>query len=392
MKLAILIERIEAWRGGAETSTAELSRLLAQRGHEVHIVTTTTTPSPPGMTIHQLPVGAVIRPLRTQSFVRKAGAFVRRNRFDLVMAISPVACADVYQPRGGLLGESMDRNVATRPTGTRRAMKRALMAMNFKWRSLLDLERTIFRTDGPLILAVSQYVARQCERIYGVTAPRVRVVFNGVGAAEASEAARAAARADVRDRYHVPDGVLLLLFIAHNFRLKGLYPLIETVSRLVVSGFTEFRLLVVGRDNPIRYQRRLDALGLARFVTFVGPTQRASSFYHGADACVHPTYFDPCSRVVLESLWHGLPCVTTSFNGAAEVIQDGVEGFVVDTPDNVGLWARRIEELRSAELRRKMSGKAMLLRDRISMTRLVEALDSVFAEVMERKRARCRSR
>jgi UDP-glucose:(heptosyl)LPS alpha-1,3-glucosyltransferase len=159
-----------------------------------------------------------------------------------------------------------------------------------------------------------------------------------------------------------------------------------------VSGFTEFRLLVVGRDNPIRYQRRLDALGLARFVTFVGPTQRVSSFYHGADACVHPTYFDPCSRVVLESLWHGLPCVTTSFNGAAEVIQDGVEGFVVDTPDNVGLWARRIEELRSAELRRKMSGKAMLLRDRISMARHVEALDSVFAEVMERKRARCRSR
>ena len=47
MKIAIIIERLESWRGGAETSTLEIARLLAARGHEIHVVTTTNAPSPP---------------------------------------------------------------------------------------------------------------------------------------------------------------------------------------------------------------------------------------------------------------------------------------------------------------------------------------------------------
>jgi len=387
VKIAIVIERIEAWRGGAETSTMELSRLLTQRGHEVHVITSTNTPSPPDMTIHRIPAATMIRPLRTSVFVQRASEFLRRNQFDVVHAVSPVACADVYQPRGGLLAETMERNVATRPTATRRAMKRALMRLNFKQRQLLELEQRVFRKGGPLILAVSQYVARQCDAYYNLSSPRVRVVFNGVNGQPVSDDERAAGRAAVRKQHHVSDDTLLLLFIAHNFRLKGMFPLIETLSRLVVSGFTSFRLLVAGRDNPVRYQRRLDALGLTRFVTFTGPTQRVTSFYHAADVCVHPTYYDPCSRVVLEALWHGVPCITTSFNGAAEVMHDGLEGFVIDTPGNIGLWARRIQELQSAELRCKMSKKALLLRDKIGMPRHVAELDTLFAELAERKRA-----
>jgi UDP-glucose:(heptosyl)LPS alpha-1,3-glucosyltransferase len=381
VKIAVVIERMEAWRGGAETSTMELSRLLTDRGHQVHVVTSTIGPSPPGMTVHQIPAATVLRPSRTALFARRSAGFLQEHKFDLVHAISPVVCADVYQPRGGLLGESLERNVATRSTATRRAMKRALWSLNFKQRSLLELEQQVFRKDGPVILAVSRYVARQCERIYGVSEPRVRVVFNGVSPQEVSGAEQAEARASLRRQHDVAEGELLLLFIAHNFRLKGLRPLIDAAARLVVSGFTAFRLLVVGRDNPVRYQRRVEALGLARFVTFTGPTKRIDSFYHAADVCVHPTYFDPCSRVVLEALWHGVPCITTSFNGAAEVMEDGREGFVIDRPDNTGLWVRRIKELGSADLRRKMSEQGRRLRDRISMQRHVDGLEVVFGEL-----------
>lgn len=386
MKIAIAIEQMESWRGGAETSTMELARLLALRGHEIHLLTATVAPSPPDLTVHRIPAGAVLRPLKTVAFARKAADFLREHPFDCVLAISPLPSADVYQPRGGLLGETMERNVATRPTATRRAMKRALMSMNFKRQALLELERRIFRPGGPMIAAVSQYVARQCMQTYGAGAPRVRIVFNGVNGATVSDTDRETARSEVRGRYHVPDDTLLLLFIAHNFRLKGLHPLIETLSRLAVSGDRQFRLLIVGRDNPARYQRRIEALGLTPLVTFAGPTQRICSFFHAADVCVHPTYHDPCSRVILEALWHGVPCITTAYNGAAEVLEDGVEGFVIDTPENIGLWARRIQELQSSELRRKMSQKAIGLRDRISMARHVAELEALLAEAAEPRR------
>ncbi|MFH1419197.1 MAG: glycosyltransferase family 4 protein [Planctomycetota bacterium] len=384
MKIAIVIERIESWRGGAETSTMELARLLTQRGHDVHIITTTATASPPDMTVHPIPANKTLGPLRVATFIRRASAFLKENPFDLIHAIAPLPEADVYQPRGGLVGETLRRNVALRASWPRRAMKLALTALSFKKRSLLELESDIFRDGGPLILAVSQYVARQCESLYGVGSPRVRVVFNGVNSDVTPPEERAADREMVRREYNVDGDSLLLLFVAHNFRLKGLEPLITVVSRLVESGFTGFRLLVVGRDNPVRYQRRLNTLKLDRFVTFTGPTRRMVSFFHAADVCLHPTYYDPCSRVVLEALSRGVPCITTSFNGAAEVMCDGREGFVIDTPDAVDEWVRRIKDLRSADLRRKMSAAALSLRDRISMSRHVAELDAVFSEIAGR--------
>ncbi len=391
MKLAIVIERLEPWRGGAETSTYEIARLLAARGHDLHVVTATSGVTLPNMTVHHIPSARLLRPLRTAAFIRRAAAFVHAGAFDLVYAVSPMPSADVYQPRGGLMGETLARTVATRTSRPRRMLKQALMAMNVRQRSLLELERGIFRKDGPTILAVSQYVASQCERLYGVVGPRVKVVFNGVNVAPLSAAEREMHRVTVRRQYNVSDRMLLFLFIAHNFRLKGLGPLIETISRLVVAGFVDFKLLVVGRDNPVGYQRQVNHRNLDRFVTFTGPTQRIDLFINAADVLLHPTYYDPCSRVVLEALSRGLPCITTSFNGAAEVMTDGREGFVIDTPDDAGLWARRIEQLAAPELRRSMSERALELRERLSMSRHVDELDAVFAELVHRRTPKTQS-
>lgn len=388
MKIALVIERVEAWRGGAETSTMELGRLLTDRGHEVHLITTTNAQSLPDITIHTLRCPAVLRSLRTASFAKRTAAFLRRTDFDIVHAISPLPGADVYQPRGGLLREVMERNVATRPTASRRLLKRATMAMNVKQRALLDLERRIFRPDGPTILAVSDYVARQCRRFYDVAEPRVRVVFNGVNVQPPIPEQRRKDRAALRKEHQFADDVLVLLFMAHNFRLKGLYPLIETTGRLVVSGFKRFHLLVVGRDNVVPFQKRINAVGLSEYVTFTGPTRRSTEFFLGADVCVHPTFYDPCSRVVLEALALGLPVITSSYNGAAEVIHDGCNGFVIKTPDDIGLWARRIEDLASPDLRSKISVNARKLREDITMTRHVEQLEKVFTEIAERKGCR----
>lgn len=386
MKIAIVIERFEPWRGGAETSTNEITRLLAERGHDVHVITTSTMPSPPHLTVHQIPAARLLRPLRLGSFIRRTARFLRKNEFDVVHAVAPLPSATVYQPRGGLVAETLARNVATRSSRPRQMLKQALQAVNVKKRALLELEREIFRPDGPTIAAVSQYVADQCRRIYAAEAPRVRVIYNGVHIAEHDRKDAPAHRQSVRRQYHVPDDTMLLLFVGHNFRLKGLAPLIETLSRLVVGGFDRFHLLVVGRDNAVGYWRRIQSLGLQTHVTFTGPTKRTSLFYFAADALVHPTYYDPCSRVVLEALARGLPCITTRYNGASELITDGHDGFVIDTPDDVGLWARRIQELADPELRRRISERALALRPRLSMQRHVEGLCELYEQCRAARR------
>ena len=384
MKIGIIIERLEEWRGGAETSTMELAALLAQRGHEMHIVTASRRPSTPTLTIHQLPGSALIRPRATAAFIRHATAFLKQTPFDVTHAIAPVPNADIYQPRGGSIVETIERNLALRGGGLSRAAKRFSNAWNLKYRSLRGFERAICRPDGPVIAAVSNYVADQFHRHYGLTPPRVQVVFNGVDVHPPEAAERARQRAAIRAQYGWSDEEYVLLCVAHNFRLKGVGHAVEALALLHAEGVPSARLLIVGRDNPAGVQSLAQRLGMTGAVVFVGPTQRIGAFFSAADVCVHPTYYDPCSRVVLEAICHGVPAVTTRFNGAAEVIHDGVSGFVVADPADAAMLAQGLLKLREPEVRAGMVSEAAALRPRLSMARHVTELELLLTAVAGR--------
>ena len=64
----------------------------------------------------------------------------------------------------------------------------------------------------------------------------------------------------------------------------------------------------------------------------VGPIDNPVPYYAAADVFVLPTFYDPCSLSVSEAAASGLPSVTTRFNGAAELLTEGVDGFVISDP------------------------------------------------------------
>ena len=231
-------------------------------------------------------------------------------------------------------------------------------------------------------MAVSRYVASQLAEHYGLSEPTVRIVFNGVEIEPATEDERRADKVRLRAQYHVASDALVLLLVAHNFRLKGVRPMIRTM-RMLADRRVPATVLIVGRDNPIRFRREAEAADVADRIIFTGPTHRVRAFYHAADVLVHPTYYDPCSRVVLEALSSGLPCVTTRFNGASEVITDGQEGYVVDTPDDIEAIADRIGRLADPAHRAACSTAAARLRERLSMTRHVDELLRVYHDLID---------
>jgi UDP-glucose:(heptosyl)LPS alpha-1,3-glucosyltransferase len=382
VKIAVVIERIESWRGGAETSSLELAELLAERGHDVHIVTASRRPSTPRLTIHQISADAMIRPRRLQVFVRRAEAFLATQSFDIVHAIAPVPSSDVYQPRGGSILETIERNIELRKGRWRRRIKRAAAAVNFKYRGMIELERRACRADGPVIAAVSQYVADQFERRYGLTPPRVQVVFNGVRAEPPTAEQRSSDRQAIRAQFGLADDAMVLLCVAHNFKLKGIPYVVDALAALRSAGRSNAYALIVGRDNPVPILRRAETQRVADRVLFAGPTQRVSAYFSAADVCVHPTWYDPCSRVVLEAMSRGLPAITTRCNGAAEVIEEGVTGFVIESPDDVGALADRILRLFDGQRATAMGAAAQARRADWSMSRHVDRLIELFEKVM----------
>jgi len=74
-------------------------------------------------------------------------------------------------------------------------------------------------------------------------------------------------------------------------------------------------------------------LGIAARVRFVGGVSDVRPFLAAADAFVLPTLYDPFPNAVLEAMAAGLPVVTSTRCGAAEIVAEGETGFVRDALD-----------------------------------------------------------
>ncbi len=389
MKVAIVIESIEPRRGGAETSTVQFVHQLARRGCEVHVITASRVPNSPDMTVHTLAAPMPTRNARSVQFLRRATAAAREGAYDVVHSMLPIPGCDVYQPRGGTAAESVQRNLALVRSPLMRQVKRIANRFNVKQQSQLRQEACLFdRHTETIVAAVSRYVVDQLQHHYRLDESRTRLVFNGVDVPDCTEAQRREDRRRLRKQFGLGPDDFVLLTVAHNFRLKGVAQVVEAVTTLAHQGGPDAKALIVGRDHPGRFARRAQRSGVADRVIFVGPSERVTAFYHAADVLVHPTYYDPCSRVVLEALACGLPAITTKHNGAAEVIEDGVQGYVIASADAADNLVDRIRRLADADHRRQCGEQGSQLRKRLSMARHTDEMLAVYKDSLRKRKRR----
>jgi glycosyltransferase involved in cell wall biosynthesis len=94
------------------------------------------------------------------------------------------------------------------------------------------------------------------------------------------------------------------------------------------------------------------ALGLASGdVEFLGATGDVAAVYHSADLLALTSDHEGVPNVILEAMAAGLPVVTTPAGDAAEIVRDGVTGYVVPPDDSAELAERFVRLARSTQLR-----------------------------------------
>jgi UDP-glucose:(heptosyl)LPS alpha-1,3-glucosyltransferase len=202
----------------------------------------------------------------------------------------------------------------------------------------LHADRVLFQNHpGLKVAALSRMTAVSIQKRHGRTGPRISVIPNGVELTRFHPGLREAHGRAVREELDIPGKCRVVLFVAHNFRLKGL--------KEGIDGLAEYRnqggdpvLVVAGRGRKSSYEAQSRRLGLEGRVRFLGTAQRVERLLGAADLLLHPTYYDPCSLVVLEAFGAGVPVLTTRYNGAAELMAGGRGGLVLDHPrDRAGM-------------------------------------------------------
>lgn len=354
MNIALCYETVLPARGGCETYIASLARRLVADGHDVHLYACHWDKSalPSAMHIHQVQVAHRPRFLRPWRFSSACQRAMRSQSHDVTVGFDKILGVDVVYPQGGLHIATAEHNLLKYQSRWTRWLVRAVKSIDPAHRSFALLERTMYLGKRkPLIVAISEMVYRHFQEYYQVSAADLRLVKLAPSKDRFEEFDRPRRRIEQREQWGITPDTTVALFAGLNYRLKGLEPLLHAMQSF--TGDLSFQLVVAGSPRTGEFERLARRLGVDRQVRFVGYCSDMRSCYFGTDFLVHPTFYDPCSNVVLEAMACGLPVVTTSYNGASEMLTPPHNGIVVGDPhDHVQLaWAIRqmLDPVRRAE-------------------------------------------
>lgn len=406
MNIAFFYENVLPARGGCETYIADLARRLLHDRHEVHLYACRWDEAalPPGMHYHPIePVGG-FRFLRPWRFARRCLKAAVGNRHDVTLGFDKTFGQDVLYPQGGLHKACAAHNLDKFSAPLMRGLVRVLKWFDLAHWSFSRLEKKQYlhlapaathqflASPRPIVIVNSFMVRDHFRQYYGIGPENLRVVRSAIDPGRFPEQDRPKRRQEHRDQWGITPEETVGLLAAMNYRLKGLGPLLRGVQRAVTDPIfngrkPRFKLLVAGNPKFGRYQRLARRLGIADHVVFAGHCPDIRNAYFAADFLVHPTFYDPCSLVVLEALACGLPVITTRSNGASELMKPLQEGFVIDDPHDTGRLAWALLQLMDPARRSLCSQAARRTAASWTFEHHYQQLLEVFREVAKKKLA-----
>ena len=393
MRLALNYRHVDPKRGGAETYVVDLCHRLVRLGHSVDLYAESCAADvlPPEVRRVHVPAPGRSKLKRLVAFGTKSAEALQAAEHDCSVGFINTWHHDVLVPQGGVHGGSLEANSKRFRAGWARSLYLLGKTAHPRFWAYRAIEAKQYDLDRPTrFVAVSQMVRTDIERFHHVPRNRIHVVPNAIDADRLAVPHPGATRCRFRSALGLAPDDLVGLFVGHNYWLKGLKPLLHALAdrKHRRPDARPVTLVVCGGGAVGPFRRMARRLGISDEVRFLGFHDDVRASFWSCDFFVSPTYYDPCSLVVLEALSCGLPVITTACNGAGELMADGQDGYVVTEPDAIGELSAAIDHMADDGERARLSAHATILGREQSMDRHVARLVKVFEEVAASKARR----
>ncbi|MEH2425161.1 MAG: glycosyltransferase family 4 protein [Nostoc sp.] len=236
-------------------------------------------------------------------------------------------------------------------------------AFNARW------EKQAFQK-AQVVVAVSEKVAQELVNI-GVPRSQIRIIVNGVDLEEFAPGQ------SNRQKLGLPENVTLALF-AGDIRTprKNL----DTVLHALVK-VPNLHLAVVGHIEGSPFPQLATSLGLNERVHFVGYRRDIPEIMRSVDLFVFPSRYEACTLVLLEALSSGLPVITATATGGAELVTPEC-GIVLPDSDDIDALAVALMSLVSdVSLMQYMGQAARSVAEQHSWTSMAQTYVDLFEEL-----------
>jgi glycosyltransferase involved in cell wall biosynthesis len=152
--------------------------------------------------------------------------------------------------------------------------------------------------------------------------------------------------------------VPVVLFLSNLFVEKGVYVLLEALS-ILKERKAKFFCKIVGDEGNIsiaELTKLIEMKGLTEYIQILGKSigQPKIDLFETSDIFVMPSLNECFPLVLLEALRSSLPVIATSEGGIPDIVEDGINGFLIKKNDSFALANYLQTLLSNSELRRQM--------------------------------------
>jgi glycosyltransferase involved in cell wall biosynthesis len=167
---------------------------------------------------------------------------------------------------------------------------------------------------------------------------------------------------------------------------KGIRDIIEA-AKIIKEKESNFEINLVG-DGPLvgDYQRLVNSYNLDGEVQFLGYMKNIREVLLTADIFVSASHNEGLGLNIIEAMIWGLPVVVTGVGGVPEIVDDKVNGFVVDPGDPEQLGEALLFMMKNSKLRREYGrkGREKVLKE-FSIDRMLSSYISLYDSILKRR-------
>ncbi len=321
MKIAFVLFKYFPF-GGLQRDFMRIARLCAETGHKVTIYTLSWQGEQPAdFNIKVMKVSAITNHKRYQKFEKSLMADLRQHPVDMLVGFNKMAHLDVYYAADACYAEKAHK------------LRGRLYRMGSRYSYFYHNEKAVFSSQSRTqILMISDAQKAIFKKYYHTQDERFHLLPPGIARDRKAPANASQIRSAFRKKLNLSEQDLLLLMVGSGFKTKGLDRALLAMQALEPSLRGKVQFIIIGQDNPKKFSRYAQQLGLGKQVQILAGRDDIPEFLLGADVLIHPAYNENTGTVLLEAMVAGLPVLVTDICGYAHYIDEANAGIVLGSP------------------------------------------------------------
>ncbi|WP_197074298.1 glycosyltransferase [Paenibacillus sp. FSL P4-0081] len=188
---------------------------------------------------------------------------------------------------------------------------------------------------------------------------------------------------ELKIELNIAQNQFIILKVAELIERKNYGQLINSVLELKNKGY-DVKCLIVGVGTlKETLEERVNQLGLKNTIAFLGFRRDIPELMNLSDVVVLLSRQEGLPKALLEALATGKPIITTNVRGNRELVESGVNGYLVEVDDSSSTAQKMENIMKDIKLKNKMGTESKIKSKEYDIKNVLSILESVYTKALD---------